>query len=435
MANQKIQLTQKSVDRIRREHMPGTRLRVWDREQKGFFLRITKAGSAAYCVRVKRAHGTGKADYTLLGADEAPPLIARQMAQEELLRARKGEADPVTRRREETNQLAQSERETFAALAEMFMSAPEKMPPQLSPRTYDERRRLLSVHILPRIGNEPFVSLQRKDVREAVRAIQATAAKHPRARKDGTPGAKLANECHGLIKCIFNWAQFEDMTEANPAVFPKLFPDTPQKRSQMPLEALTEAFQILNGEGRGKATALIIKLHAVTLQRPHAITKAHADQFDWTPGQETWCIPANVSKTNERYDVPLSALAVKLFREAFEIGRSCWAFPNASGDGPIRHDAAKQRWIRIRAKAVEEATREGRISPLEGVVLYDCRRLGRTLMVHELGVSERVAEACISHAEGRADSTRYDVAPIEEIKRKAMEVWASKLFRVVLYWF
>lgn len=431
MATQKTQLTQKSVERIRREHIPGTRLRVWDKEQKGFFLRITNKGSAAYCVRVKRAHGAGKADYTLIGAEEASPRIAREMAREELLRSRKGEPDPVTRRKQEADDAEQGKRETFAALSEEFMDAREKKPPHLSPRTYDERHRLLNVHILPLIGDRPFVELRRKDVRDVVRSIQSVAAVHPRARKDGTPGAKLANECHGLIKCIFNWAQLEDITETNPAVFPKLFPDAPQKRPQMPLEALAEVFRTLGAEERGKATALIIKLHAVTLQRPHAITKAHVEQFDWKEGQETWRIPANVSKTNERYDVPLSRLAVKLFREAFELSGSEWAFPNASGTAPIRHDAAKQRWIRLRNKAVDKAAREGRVSALDGVVLYDCRRLGRTLLVHELGVSERIAEACISHTERQTGSTRYDVAPIEEMKRQAMEAWANKLFTVV----
>ena len=432
MANQAMKLTKSTVERIRRDHEPGKRLRVWAEAPKGFFLRITEKGSAAYCVRVKRAQGAGKADVTLIGADEAGPDIARDMARDELERARKGEPDRVTRRKLEKERAESDEQETFAALSKAFMDAPEKKPPQLSPRTYNERRRLLDTHILPSIGTMLFGELRRKEVRSLVRSIQKVAASHPRARKYGIPSAKLANECHSLIKCIFNWAQLEELTEANPGIFPKLFKDAPKKRPQMPIEALSEAFRLLDQQDRGKQTALIIKLHAVTLQRPHAITKANADQFDWTEGAEMWRIPASVSKTNECYEVPLSGLAVELFKEAFQTSGCGWAFPNTARTGPIRHDAAKQRWIRLRNKAIEQAKQEGRTSPLEGVELYDCRRLGRTRLVHQLGFSERVAEACLSHTEGRTDFTRYDVAPIGPMKREALSAWAVYLQRVLV---
>ena len=361
-----------------------------------------------------------------------------------------GGADPVTRRRE-TKAEAKREREaTFKALSDHFMEAPEKRPPVLSQRTYAERERLLREHILPTFGEKPFRKIAKSDVRQLIREIRERAAKHPRASTSSNPGAKLANECQGVIRAIYGWAIAEDLTEANPASFRKLFKDTPDKRPAMPEEALRLMWAALTVDleektptdsaaaekeererkQRGAPSALAIMLHAVTLQRPAEIVAAKRDQFDWTPGRELWRIPAGQTKTNEVYEVPLSLLAVKLFKKALSLHNHSWVFPNEAGDGPIRHDGPKQRWIRVRERSVAIAKKKGQTSPLAAVQLYDCRRLGRTLMVDQLGIAPAIAEACINHAPDRSMQNRYYVGNTSEEVRRAMNLWGAEVERL-----
>jgi len=436
MANNRLKLTQTNVQRLIREHDGAKKVRHWDTEVPKLFLAITPNGSAAYKLQIVKPDGS-KTDAKLIAANDGSLEIARALAMKELGRMALGEVDPVTRRRT-TKVAAQEEKaSTFAALTSRFMATPEKSPPSIKQRTYDERERLLRVHILPSLGEAQFRQITRAQVRGLVRSIQAEAAKHPRARESSNPGAKLANECQGVIRAVFNWAIEEELADMNPATFRKLFKDTPDKRSQMPDGALKLMWDTLNeelqsDEGRhGWGAALAIMLHALTLQRPAEIVAARRDQFDWTHGKEMWRIPAGQTKTNEVYEVPLSPQAAALFRDALSKHNLPWVFPNKVGDDHIRHDGPKQRWMRIRNKLVAEARKIDQTCPLDGVQLYDCRRLGRTLLVRELEVSPAIAEACINHAPDRSMRTRYDVGESIGDVRQAMELWGDEVERLV----
>ena len=127
----------------------------------------------------------------------------------------------------------------------------------------------------------------------------------------------------------------------------------------------------------------------------------------------------------------MSPLAAALFREALSKHNQTWVFPNKVEEGHIRHDGPKQRWIRMRKKLVKQAGESATACPLEGVQLYDCRRLGRTLLVRELGVSSAIAEACINHAPDRSMRTRYDVGKNSGDIRQAMELWGDYVANLV----
>ena len=197
-----------------------------------------------------------------------------------------------------------------------------------------------------------------------------------------------------------------------------------------PTDSAAAEKEELERKQRGAPSALAIMLHAVTLQRPAEIVAAKRDQFDWTPGRELWRIPAGQTKTNEVYEVPLSLLAVKLFKKALSLHNHSWVFPNEAGDGPIRHDGPKQRWIRVRERSVAIAKKKGQTSPLAAVQLYDCRRLGRTLMVDQLGIAPAIAEACINHAPDRSMQNRYYVGNTSEEVRRAMNLWGAEVERL-----
>lgn len=170
MATNRLKLTQTNVQRLIREHGGIKKERHWDTEVPRLFLAITPNGSAAYKLQIVKPDG-GKTDAKLISVDEGSPEMARALARKELGRMALGDADPATRRRVKEAEAKREAAATFSALAARFMASPEKSIPSIKQRTYDERERLLRVHILPQLGDEPFRKITRPQVRELVRQI------------------------------------------------------------------------------------------------------------------------------------------------------------------------------------------------------------------------------------------------------------------------
>ena len=406
-------------------------IRRYDEKERRLFLQINRNGYAAFKVRLKRnAHGK-RPEKTLYDARSATVEQARRKAREINYNYDANGINPVVQKRAEREAAKKAKEQTFAALAAKFMDAPENGPEVKSPRTYKSRERMLRAHILPVLGHRYFHEIKRPEVRDLIRAIQKKASRHPRAKLAVNPGASMANECHILISVIYNWAINEELVEHNPATFKKMFDDTPEKRPQMPDEALQLAWEHFsslahNERATGRGTAILIMLCAVTLQRPNEVTTAERDNFDWTPGKEVWRIPPKKNKGKRLYEVPLSPLAVKLFKLAFSLHNHPWAFPNKGGTGPLHHETPSQKWERVREKTVREWPKEERGDcPLKGVQLYDCRRLGRTIMQDKLEVPTAIAEACLNHIEGRRMSDVYYQGSTLELQREAMCKWAD----------
>tara|TARA_R110000787_G_scaffold14348_17_gene44421 strand:+ start:19727 stop:21052 length:1326 start_codon:yes stop_codon:yes gene_type:complete len=425
---QKVRLNRRSVGNLRALHEPGRKERHWDELLPGFYVRITPAGTATYCVWID------KKDFQVGSPDVLTPEDARELAREHLVRAAQGGPDPKALRLQCAEEAARKQADTFAALAEAYLAAPEKA--SLSARTTEQRRSNLDLHILPSLGARPVSTLRRADVKALIRDIQQVAGKGAPEDENGClPGARVANICHGIVRTIFNWAIEEDRVEHNPADFKKVFRDDPVKPSLMPDDAVRVVWRALQAEigdcdkRRGCGTALAIQLCFATLQRPNEVITARKSDLDFK--NRLWRIPAGRSKTNKVYEVPLSPLAVDLFRQALQLHDGEWVFPRRDDGGPVNRHELSQRWGRMRDRLVKAAAEAGGQSPLEGVRLYDARRLGRTSMVMRLGIPAEIAERCIHHAPDRSMAVRYDVGDRSGLVRAAMEQWAELLLRVV----
>ena len=426
MAN-RVKLNRSRVEQLRRYHPHGRKVRYWDTDLREFFLRITPAGAATYCAWID------KKDFRLGSADVLTPEEAREEARKALARVAKGGADPKRFREQKAREAAAARANTFAALAEAFMAAPEKKA--LSRSTRAQRRENLDLHILPAIGAKPIATLTRADVKQMVRDIQAKAAKGAGTDEEGRlPGARVANVCHGIVRSVFNWAMEEERAETNPGAFRKLFADDPVRRSLMEDEAVRLAWASLEAEKaaktpRGWASAVAIQLCFATLQRPLEVISARKVDVDTEKG--LWRIPAGLTKTNQVYEVPLSPLACGLFKAAMEKSGSDWVFPKTAGEGHMERHDLSQRWGRLRDRHARAAKAREEKSPLEGVTLYDARRLGRTAMVRRLNVAQDIAEACINHAPDRGIAVRYDVGDRSGLIRAAMNQWAALLEDII----
>lgn len=435
-------LTVENVEAKIRNHERGRTVRVWDSTIPGLHLRITPKGVASFCVRLKRPTRS-TADLSLgrcwrLGEERRQGEIdlgeARAKAKQMIAEATLGHfpkttAERAEEAREKAREAKQAASNTFAKLADQFMAAPENN--RKAARTVEQYRWLLDRHVLPQIGEIMFATLSTRSIREAVRSIQRKASKTHgpmRGVEEDRRGNRIANQCHALVRLILNWAVNEDMLNANPAATSKVFDDRPKQRQMMADEALKTIWLTLDHEkqsGGGKGTAVALQLCYLTLQRPNEVASAHADDFNWRTS--TWRIPANKTKTNDPYEVPLSPLAVELWREAFKIGGDGFAFPQKRGEGD--HVAPRDlghRYCALRDRLVRAGADE-----LDGVVLYDGKRLGRSLLSARLGVSREIAERVINHAQPRDMASRYDVADRSADIRRAHESWADELKRIV----
>ena len=420
-ASFKIKATRRAVDAAIAAHMPGRRERYWFSEPSGMYLQITPAGTASYCLRYVKPGG-GKGDYTIGQAAKITPEMAKEAATAKVAALTLHGVDPCEARRRTRRDVQERKQKTFRALADAFMAAPENC--KLATRTVKERQWQLDKYILPRMGDRPLDTLRRGDVKDCLRAIHASVQGGTDAEKTGNRTATFA---HGIIKRVFTWAIEEERCETNPALFKKMFDDTPTKRigalnddrAGVILRALSEEA----AKGWGNATAIAIQLCFLTLQRPNEVVSAHRDDFDWKA--RIWRIPESRTKTNTLYEIPLTDDAAALFREAFALTNSPWAFPAKDGKRNLQPNALSHRFDKTRRRLVKAG-----VLPKD-VQLYDARRFGRTRLVQALGVPEHIAERVINHSPDRRMAGRYDVADYSAEIRRAHETWALELRRIV----
>lgn len=418
----RIRLTEQTVEAALKALQAGPKkTRLWDLEEPAFFLQITNRGAASYCVRYSKPSG-GRSDFTICRANLLPVKKAREAARAKLAQLAVNGVDPVEARQTAKAQAKSRKLRTFKALAESYLAAPRSRPQ--SERTASELEWRLNKHTLPKLSERPFDELRRRDIRECIREIWKDAGGNGKDRA----GNRIANMCHGDIKAVFSWAMDEDLVDANPAAFRKMFDDTPVKRrgklTDETLKTIWTALDEEQSQGWGEISIIAIQLCFVTLQRPNEIVKAHRDDFHFK--DSVWRIHPDRNKTDQWYEVPLSELAVQLFTKAFKRHNSKWAFPAKNGKDHIRSTTLSHRFEKTRKRLVDAKDLAS-----ADVQLYDARRFGRTRIEETLGFSEQVAEKVINHTEDRAHRRRYFIGDISGEVRRAQEAWTGELRRIV----
>jgi hypothetical protein len=163
-------------------------------------LRITANGARSFAYRFRHPD-TRKTLRATTGTYPATTLEdARKRAKEMCAQVEAG-TNPIELRRLEREK---APTRTFQALADRYLK--EHAERHKRPRSAEEDRRNLKVHVLPRWGKRDFRTIRRADVIELIESI-VSAGKHA-----------AANRVHSLISKIFNFAIVDaDLIEANPA--------------------------------------------------------------------------------------------------------------------------------------------------------------------------------------------------------------------------
>jgi integrase len=419
-AQTRVRLTRKVVhDAL--ERGPGERRRIWDSEISNLYLLITEAGHVGYYVRYSKLSGV-KGDFAIGRASVLTPEEARESARSVLADLILNGVSPVERRKQRREEARRQRLQTFSAMVDQFW-----IDVSYKPGTVAGWKSSLRRHILPRLGKRPVAEVSSAEIRTVLVAIQADIAVRRRSCKKTADGRRQANICHDVIRRIFSHAiKLLEASWPNPAAFPHIFDERPQKRRALSDQRLAAIWRGLSAvEGTAEARAIGCKLHLLTLQRPCDIIRAKLSDFDWEKAE--WRPRAEATKTGEEYFVPLSSESDRLFRRLFEISGSEWALPSEKN----LQESAAENILRETFIAVRERLFADGDLDTNDIDLYDGRRFGRTLIRKRLKFDKEVAERVINHKRGGDLSNLYDVDDYADEIRAAQLAWSAEVIKIV----
>jgi integrase len=419
----RVKLTRRVVEAFIHGHDGKRKDRLWDTEVKNFYLQVTPAGAASYCIRYTRWDG-GKSDFTIGSAKVIALEDARRKALEKLAALALEGTDPVAQRKLDRENAKKAKQDTFAWLVERFDEA-------ISHADYKDkrfRRYTFNKYILPALGKMSLHDITISDVKALVRSVREQVRTNERAKARGDEGFVMANGVQALVRRVYSWANDAEITERNPGRFKKLFDDTPEKRiarfSDEKFRAVWSFYEEKACRSVRSDAALIVLIFFVTLQRPVDVSRARRDEVDLD--RALWVVSKERTKKKKKaYYVPLSPLAVALFRIAMSRHEGEYVFASKSWRGHFNEDAVSCHFT----VAVKEMVRQGRL-PDTDLELYDGRRFGRTRIEIDLGWGEKVAELVINHYDGGMNS-KYNEHDYKPEIREAQNAWSSEIVRIL----
>ena len=167
-------------------------------------------------------------------------------------------------------------------------------------------------------------------------------------------------------------------------------------------------------QGLGYPLAPFVRTLILTGQRLREVADAKWSEFDLEG--RLWTIPAERMKGDSAHEVPLSEPVMRLLEE-LPRGRGPYVFSTTDGARPISgFSKAKARLDRA-------------LGDMAAWRFHDLRRSVRTGL-GGLPVPTKVAELVIAHAQPGLHKV-YDLHRYRDEKRKALDLWASRLLAIV----
>lgn len=233
---------------------------AWDGDVKGFGVRCQREAKV-YVLKVRVA---GKQRWFTIGRHGAPwtPETARREARRKLGEIAGGTDPAVARAAEKTNP-------TVAEVAQMFLE--EHAGAKRKARTAAEYRRMLTLLVLPRLGERRVMAISRSDIATLHHGLRATPYQ--------------ANRALALLATLFNWAERRGYRESgnNPCKHVEKYPERKRERflSDEELSALGEALVRAEGEGVNPYAIAAVRLLALTGARLNEILSLRWEDVDY----------------------------------------------------------------------------------------------------------------------------------------------------------
>ena len=314
---------------------------------------------------------------------------------------------------------------TFKALAEKFLAENS----DLAESTKQVYGYSLAADAYPIIGDVPATSVTADHIYTICKRIEATGA---RVQSDRTKSA---------IGGVYKWAIKQRLAKANPC---KDIGRRSTKVARARTPSAAEIGKIWTATGGGSAglslsMRLIVRLAIVTGQRRTEVCGARVSELSLDGDKATWTIPGDTNrrgkiiegrtKNGREQVLPLSSLAVSLFREALETcaDNECLFPANLAavkkGTTPrtphINGDSVTRAMSRLRED-----------HGIDDLGIHDMRRAISNWLKDE-GVSKEVRDLVLNHLDPSVDGEHYSSsARMEKQVRHAMEAWAGHVARI-----
>ena len=391
------------------------RLEIADLRQAGLVLRITSNGARSFAYRFRHPHSR-KTLRATIGPYPATTLEA----------ARKRAKDMAAQVADGTNpiELRSAEREaaparTFEALAARYLK--EHAERHKRPRSAEEDRRNLAVHVLPKWSKRDFRTIRRADVIELIEAI-VSAGKHA-----------AGNRVHSLISKIFSFAIDADLLEANPAARLRKRGVEKVGRRLLSDDEIRVFWRGIVVSPISRPVGLALRLALLTAARASEIAGARKDEFQNLdqPEQAVWLVPSERAKNRMTHLIPLAPLAIETVKNAIELsGHSEFVFPTRlNRDGPIDRHTLTVAMVRF-AKSLKAPT--AKTWQQEIPTPHDLRRTVSTRLAR-MGIAKEIRDRALNHITSLRDpeSRHYNLHEFQSEKRDAFSRWAAELEGII----
>ena len=391
------------------------RLEIADLRQAGLVLRITSNGARSFAYRFRHPHSR-KTLRATIGPYPATRLEA----------ARKRAKDMAAQVADGTNpiELRSAEREaaparTFEALAARYLK--EHAERHKRPRSAEEDRRNLAVHVLPKWSKRDFRTIRRADVIELIEAI-VSAGKHA-----------AGNRVHSLISKIFSFAIDADLLEANPAARLRKRGVEKVGRRLLSDDEIRVFWRGIVVSPISRPVGLALRLALLTAARASEIAGARKDEFQNLdqPEQAVWLVPSERAKNRMTHLIPLAPLAIETVKNAIELsGHSEFVFPTRlNRDGPIDRHTLTVAMVRF-AKSLKAPT--AKTWQQEIPTPHDLRRTVSTRLAR-MGIAKEIRDRALNHIASLRDpeSRHYNLHEFQSEKRDAFSRWTAELEGII----
>ena len=287
-------------------------------------------------------------------------------------------------------------------------------------RTWEEDARMLSKDVIPNLGKRKAKDIKRRDIVLLIDEIVDR----------GSP--ITANRTLRIIKKMFSFAVKRGVLDASPC----MEIDPPAKENQRERVLTEEEIKMfwfgLDKAKMSDATKLVLRLLLITAQRKGEVSQAEWSEIDLKKGW--WTIPKEKSKNERTHRVPLSPMAIDIFKQAKILaGDSRWVFPSSKGL-PVTPRSIS-RAIRNNSEKKSSDNRKhtppyGDFFKIDHFTPHDLRRTATSMMT-SLKIAELDVSKVLNHTIQTVTNKHYNHYSYDKEKQKALGAWERKLTSIL----
>jgi integrase len=406
------QLTEAMIEKLR---PPATgRLEIFDSIVPGLAVRVTTSGAKSFVVRGRIRGRPDPIRVTLCQTRETKLSAAREAASD-VLRACRAGNDPREMQKATMESAERQRRDTFATVAEDFISQ-HVGKLRSKARTEAEIRRYL---IAP-WGNRHISTITTEDVGKRIRQIV----------EEGKP--QMARLVLAHAKRRFRWAAAPGRSWINvnhPCLTLSAKKDFDIIATPRQVALSSEHLRLIwtAAETLGPPFGPFFWMLLLSGQRRSEVAEMRWGELD-LDREQVWNIPAERMKAKRPHEVPLTPLMAGLLTDLREHrGRGDYVFSTRLGRRPISGFSKVKGRLE---KMIAETRGDLETSPLPAWTIHDIRRAVRTGLGAIPSVPHDIRELVITHVPPALVQT-YDLHAYRDEKREALRLWGERLARVV----